>query len=277
MANYAGAIFPRRARRYTLHRGGLQMGMIIRQFPCLKDNYGFLIRDAASGAVAAVDTPDAVAIERALAEQGWRLTHILNTHWHPDHAGGNLALKERWGCRIIGPAGEAPRIPGLDDAVSDGATVRLGESVARVIDTPGHTLGHIVFHFPDAACAFVGDTIFAMGCGRLFEGTPEQMWSSLSRIAALPPKTNLYCAHEYTQANARFALSVDGGNAALRRRAATVEAMRAQGAPTVPTTLTEELETNPFLRAPGIARALGLGGLADFEAFAEIRKRKDAF
>lgn len=253
------------------------MGMIIRQFPCLKDNYGFLIRDETSGAVATVDTPDAVAIERALAEDGWRLTHILNTHWHPDHAGGNLALKERWGCRIIGPAGEAARIPGVDDAVSDGATVRLGESVARVIETPGHTLGHVVFHFPDAACAFVGDTIFAMGCGRLFEGTPEQMWSSLSKIAALPPKTNLYCAHEYTQANARFALSVDGGNAALRRRAAAVEAMRSRGEPTVPTTLTEELETNPFLRAPGIARALGLGGLADFEAFAEIRKRKDAF
>ncbi|NWG70444.1 MAG: hydroxyacylglutathione hydrolase [Parvularculaceae bacterium] len=251
--------------------------MIIRQFPCLKDNYGFLLRDEASGAVAAVDTPDAAAIDRELEAAGWRLTHILNTHWHPDHAGGNLALKARWSCRIIGPKREAARIPGLDEAVGEGDEVRLGEAVARVIDTPGHTLGHVVFHFLEAGCAFVGDTIFAMGCGRLFEGTPSQMWASLLKVAALPAATELYCAHEYTEANARFALSVDGANAALRRRAAAVDAMRARGAPTVPTRLADELETNPFLRAPAIAASLGLSGVADAEAFAELRRRKDQF
>lgn len=218
----------------------------IRQFPCLNDNYGFLIRDAHSGNVATIDTPDPEAINAELDAAGWRLTHILNTHHHWDHAGGNLALKEKWNCEIIGPKAEADRIPGIDRAVSEGNIIDLGASHAHVFDTPGHTSGHIIYHFAEDNAAFVGDTIFAMGCGRLFEGTPAQMWASLSKIAVLPPETKLYCAHEYTQANAAFALSVDPDNEALKNRAKIVDALRAVGTPTVPTTVAEELATNPF-------------------------------
>lgn len=255
------------------------MPLDIRQFPCLSDNYGYLIRDRATGAVAAIDTPDPAAIDAALAREGWRLTHILNTHWHPDHAGGNLALKERWGARIVGPRGEAAKIPGIDEAVGEGDVVALGASRARVIDTPGHTLGHVIFHFEHAGAAFVGDTIFALGCGRLFEGTPDAMWASLGKIAAMAPGTMLYCAHEYTAANARFAATVDPGNPALLRRIAEVNAKRARGEPTVPSTLDEELETNPFLRAgaPSVKAALGMAGAPDVAVFAEIRRRKDQF
>ncbi|MEQ1932195.1 MAG: hydroxyacylglutathione hydrolase [Parvularculaceae bacterium] len=235
------------------------------------------MRDATSGAVAAIDTPDAAAIDAELERAGWRLTHILNTHWHPDHAGGNLALKEKWGCRIIGPKGEASRIAGLDETVVEGDIVELGSSTAHVIDTPGHTLGHIVYHFVEDGAAFVGDTIFAIGCGRLFEGTPAQMWASLAKIAAMPPETRLYCAHEYTEANARFALSVDGDNRQLIARAAEVGALRARGAPTVPTTVAAERRTNPFLRAPEIAQAIGFAAASAAEAFGEIRRRKDVF
>lgn len=251
----------------------------IRQFPCLKDNYGFLIRDEATGEVATIDTPDPNAINAALAKDGWRLTHILNTHWHPDHAGGNLALKKQWNCRIVGPRGEAARIPGIDEAVGEGDIVALGKSEALVSDTPGHTLGHIIYHFRKDGAAFVGDTIFALGCGRLFEGTPQQMWSSLSKIAAMPPETKLYCAHEYTQANARFALSVDGANPALVARAREVDEMRARGVPTVPTTVSAERAANPFLRAkePALAANVGLSGADPALVFAEVRKRKDKF
>lgn len=251
----------------------------IRQFACLSDNYGYLIRDRETGAVAAIDTPDAEAIDRELARAGWRLTHILNTHWHPDHAGGNLALKARWGCRIIGPRGEAAKIPGIDEAVGDGDVVMLGASRALVLDTPGHTSGHIVYHFADDGAAFVGDTIFALGCGRLFEGTAQQMWTSLQKIAAMAPETMLYCAHEYTAANARFASTVEPGNAALQRRAADVDAKRALGTWTVPSTLAEELATNPFLRAgeKSLAAGVGLEGADPVTVFAEIRRRKDGF
>lgn len=251
----------------------------ILQFPCLQDNYGYLIRDRASGQVAAIDTPDARAIDAALLREGWSLTHIFNTHWHPDHAGGNLALKARWNCRIVGPEGEAAKIPGIDEAVREGDVVSLGSSRATVFETPGHTLGHIFYYFAEDGAAFVGDTIFALGCGRLFEGTPQQMWASLSKIAALPPETKLYCAHEYTQANARFALTVDPANQALKTRAAAVDEARAKGEPTVPSTVAEEKATNPFLRAddPGVRRAVGLPGAESASVFAEVRRRKDRF
>jgi hydroxyacylglutathione hydrolase len=251
----------------------------IRQFPCLSDNYGYLVRDRETGAVATVDTPDAAAINAALAHEEWRLTHILNTHWHPDHAGGNLALKERWSCQIIGPKREAAKIPGIDEAVEEGDHIRLGASEAIVHDTPGHTLGHIIYHFTDDGAAFVGDTIFALGCGRLFEGTPNQMWASLSKIAAMPPSTKLYCAHEYTQSNARFAVTVDPANDALKRRVEDVDARRARNQPTVPSTVAEELETNPFLRAndKGVQEAVGLKGGDPVSVFAEVRRRKDSF
>ena len=251
----------------------------IRQFPCLADNYGYLVRDRATGRVAAIDTPDAGAIDQALASEGWRLTDIFNTHWHPDHAGGNLALKKKWSCRIVGPRGEAAKIPGLDDAVGEGDIVMLGASRGVVHDTPGHTLGHIVYHFAEDGAAFVGDTIFALGCGRLFEGTPEQMLASLSKIAAMPAETKLYCAHEYTQSNARFALTVDPENEALRARASAIDAARAKGRPTVPSTVAEELATNPFLRPEnaGVQRAVNLGGANPVAVFAEVRRRKDQF
>jgi len=255
------------------------MAIEIRQFPCLSDNYGFLIRDRKSGAVATIDTPDANAINAELGKAGWRLTHILNTHHHWDHAGGNLALKKKWGCEIIGPKAEADRIPGIDRAVSDGDVVLFGQSQARVYDTPGHTSGHIIYHFEQDAAAFVGDTIFAMGCGRLFEGTPAEMWSSLSKIAKLPGGTKLYCAHEYTQANAAFARSVDPHNEVLKTRSAQVDRLRAQGTPTVPTTIALELETNPFLRAQdaSLQQAIGMSGADAVDVFAETRKRKDSF
>jgi len=251
----------------------------IKQIPCLSDNYGYLIRDKATGAVASIDTPDVNAIEAALDETGWALTHIFNTHHHFDHAGGNLALKEKWNCEIVGPRAEAERIPGIDRSAGDSDIVMLGESKAIVFDTPGHTSGHIIYHFADDGAAFVGDTIFAMGCGRLFEGTPAQMWASLQKIAKLPPETMLYCAHEYTQANARFALTVDPANDALKARARDIDALRAAGTPTVPTTLALELATNPFLRAgdEGLKTALGMTGAGAVEVFTETRRRKDNF
>ena len=255
------------------------MALEIRQFPCLSDNYGYLIRDCESQAVAAIDAPDASAINAALAREGWRLTHILNTHWHPDHAGANLALKERWRCRIVGPRGEAEKIPGIDETVGENDTISLGGSCARVIETPGHTAGHIVYHFEADGAAFVGDTIFALGCGRLFEGTPAEMWSSLSKIAALPPETKLYCAHEYTAANARFAVTVEPGNAALVRRVKEVAAKRSKNEWTVPSTVAEELATNPFLRAreKSVAAGVGLNDGDPVSVFAAVRKRKDEF
>ncbi|GAB4525682.1 MAG: hydroxyacylglutathione hydrolase [Parvularculaceae bacterium] len=254
-------------------------GLDIHQFPCLSDNYGFLIRDRATGLCAAIDTPDPDAIDRELAAKGWRLSHIFNTHHHADHAGGNLALKKKWACEVVGPRGEAARIPGIDREVGEGDVVMLGDSAARVLDTPGHTAGHIVYHFADDGAAFVGDTLFALGCGRLFEGTPAQMWASLSKLKDFPDTTKIYCAHEYTQANARFALTVDPDNEALRQRAEAIHARRARGEPTVPTTIMMERATNPFLRAddPRLQRAVGMDGADAVEVFAEIRKRKDNF
>ena len=251
------------------------MAIEIRQFPVLSDNYGFLVRDVATSQVATVDTPDADAILAELDRAGWSLSMILNTHWHPDHAGGNEALKAATGCEIVGPQ-EVTRIAPLDRPVVHGDVVMLGETRFEVIDVSGHTMGHIAFHDLSDHVAFVGDSLFTLGCGRMFEGEPKQMWSGLSRLAALPDDTRVYCAHEYTASNARFALSVDQG-AALKARTDAIFAARERGEWTVPTTIGAEKATNPFLRAPVLAGALGLTGAPDHEAFAAMRKAKDAF
>ncbi len=251
----------------------------VHQFPCLQDNYGFILRDSVSGRVATVDTPDASEITRQLETRGWPLDVIMNTHHHPDHAGGNLALKKRYGCQIVGPRGEAATIPGIDLLLDDGDVFTLGGSRATVQETPGHTLGHIVYHFADEGIAFVGDTLFAMGCGRLFEGTAAQMWSSMQKLLAWPNETMLYCAHEYTQANARFALSVEPNNKALIQRAAQVDALRERGLPTVPMQLVTERATNPFLRPDSkeLQAELEMLGEELVSVFAETRRRKDVF
>ncbi|MBO9557578.1 MAG: hydroxyacylglutathione hydrolase [Caulobacter sp.] len=246
------------------------MSLTVHQFPCLSDNYGFLVRDDATGTTATIDTPDADAILTQLNRLGWTLDLILNTHWHPDHAGGNAAIKAATGATIVGPQ-EVTRIAPLDRPVVEGDTVMLGETALTVIDTGGHTLGHIAYHDAKDRIAFVGDTLFALGCGRLFEGTAEQMWGSLSKLTALPDDTAVYCAHEYTATNARFALSVDDASA-LKARAAAVFAARERGEATVPTTIALEKATNPFLRAP-----LLRPHLAPAEAFGEIRAAKDGF
>jgi hydroxyacylglutathione hydrolase len=248
------------------------MSLQVHQFPCLSDNYAFLIRDDATGQAACIDTPDAAAILRELKTLGWTLTHILNTHWHPDHAGGNAEIQAATGCVTVGPAeverlGKAP-----DRVVGDGEVVMLGETKFDVIDTGGHTLGHITFYDAADRIAFVGDTLFALGCGRLFEGTPQQMWTSLQKLTALPDDATVYCAHEYTASNARFALSVDEG-AALKARAEQIFAARERGEWTVPTTIGLEKATNPFLRAP-----LLRPDIADpAQAFGAVRAAKDGF
>lgn len=253
--------------------------LLIRQFPCLSDNYGFLVHDPETGETATIDTPDA---DRILAEAdaaGWRITQIWNTHHHFDHAGGNAAVRAATGARIIAPGYDAHRIPDIDVPVSDGDTVALGRHEARVLFTPGHTLGHVCYHFADDRIAFVGDTLFALGCGRLFEGSPEQMWTSLSRLAAWPEETRIYCAHEYTQANAAFAITIDPDNDALKTRIAQIDTARAAGEPTVPSTLQLELDTNPFLRAhlSSVKESMAMQNAEDVDVFTEIRRRKDNF
>ena len=245
------------------------MPIEVRLFPCLSDNYGFLVRDTATGDTAAVDTPDGEAVLRELEVSGWRLSLILNTHWHPDHTQGNAAVKAATGAQIVGPA-EVRRAAPLDREVKGGDEVALGQTVFQVLDTGGHTLGHISYYDAADHAAFVGDTLFTLGCGRLFEGTPPMMWDSLQRLAALPDATRVYCAHEYTAANARFALTLDTGEA-LARRAKDIFAARERGEATVPTTIGAEKATNPFLRAQAL-----VGGEA-VEAFAKVRAGKDAF
>ena len=239
------------------------MSLTIHQFACLSDNYGFLIRDDATGKAATIDTPDAGAILSQLKTLGWSLDFILNTHWHPDHAGGNAEIQAATGATIVGPK-EVTRIAPLDREVGGGDTVMLGETQFEVIESGGHTLGHIAYYDRADRAAFVGDTLFALGCGRLFEGDAAQMWASLQRLAALPDDTAVYCAHEYTASNARFALSVDDGPA-LKARAEAIFAARARNEWTVPTTIGLEKATNPFLRANN---ALQL---------AERRAAKDSF
>ncbi len=255
------------------------MALQIHQFPCLKDNYSWLVHEPQANVTAVVDTPEVPAILKALDQTGWKLTHILNTHWHPDHAGGNEELKARTGCQIIGPRAEAKKIPAIERQVGDGDEVKFGAATAKVFDVPGHTAGHIAYWFAEDSVAFVGDTLFALGCGRLFEGTASQMWTSLQKLMALPPETKVYCAHEYTQSNARFALSVDPDNAALAARAREIDAMRAKGIPTVPSNIGLELATNPFLRptSESLQRSLGMVGADPVAVFAETRRRKDNF
>jgi hydroxyacylglutathione hydrolase len=247
------------------------MTLEVRQFPCLADNYGFILRDAESGMTACVDTPEAGAVLRALGEAGWGLDMILNTHWHPDHAGGNAAIKAATGAIIVGPE-EVRKIAPLDRVVAGGDMVSLGGTDFSVIDCGGHTLGHIAYFDAADEIAFVGDTLFVMGCGRVFEGDAAQMWASLQRLAGLPPATVVYCAHEYTAANARFALSIDHDQV-VARRAEALFAARARGEATVPTTMAEELATNPFLRAPRLVA----GAATDPAAFAHVRAAKDCF
>lgn len=247
------------------------------QFLCLKDNYGVLIHDAAAGLTASIDAPEAEPIRRALAQKGWKLTHILVTHHHADHTQGIEPLKAETGCTVIGPKAEAARIKGLDSTVGGGEAFRFGGFEVKVLDTPGHTAGHITYHIPAAKVAFAGDTLFAIGCGRVIEGNMETMWQSLAKLAALPPDTDVYCGHEYTLANARFALSVEPENEALQKRAKEVEAMLAAGKATLPTTIAAELATNPFLRprSPAIRKRLGMDGAADWQVFGEVRERKN--
>jgi len=251
----------------------------IRLIPALADNYIHLVRDGATGAVAVVDPAEALPVQTELHGLGWRLTHILNTHHHADHTAGNAELKHHWGARIIGPRADRDRIPEIDEVHGEGEVFRFGSQPVTVFDTPGHTRGHIAFWFPKAGALFAGDTLFSLGCGRLFEGTAAQMWDSLCRLRALPDETLLYCGHEYTAANARFALDLDPDNPALQARAAMVERLRLAGEPTLPVTLGEEKRTNPFLRAddPALAARLGLAGADPAAVFAQIRRRKDGF
>ncbi|KPM18123.1 hydroxyacylglutathione hydrolase [Citromicrobium bathyomarinum] len=248
----------------------------IHQFPCLNDNYGFLLHDTDSGQTVAIDTPDGAEYLRQAEAKGWRISHIWNTHWHPDHAGGNKAIVEATGAQVIAPQ-EVEKLSPIDRVVAHGDAVTLGEHTAKVIDVSGHTNGHIAFHLPADGIAFVGDSVFALGCGRMFEGEPQQFWDSLERIKALPPETTLYCAHEYTAANAKFARHADPENAALQAYAQEIDAKRAQDEPTVPTVLSRELETNPFLRADAPEMQARWGGESPADTFAKLRAAKDAF
>jgi hydroxyacylglutathione hydrolase len=251
----------------------------IYQFPCLSDNFGVLIHDPEANVTASIDAPEADKVTAALAEKGWKLTHILTTHHHADHTGGNAQLKAATGCRIIGPRNEAAKVPGIDEKVGEGDTVQFGDHRIEVLDTPGHTAGHIAYVIPSAKVAFVGDTLFAIGCGRVIEGTPQMMWDSLKKLMALPKDTAVYCGHEYTQANAKFALTIEPDSAALQKRAKDVDVMRAAGKATLPTAIGLELETNPFLRphVPAIQKRLGMEGKPEWQIFAEIRERKNKF
>lgn len=248
----------------------------IRTFPCRKDNIGVLLQ-IGDRVTASIDAPDAGAVLGALEQTGRQLTHILTTHHHGDHTAGNLELKERTGCTIIGPALEASRIPGIDREVADGDIISLGGEDVRVIATPGHTLGHVTYYLPSAHAAFVGDTLFAMGCGRVLEGNHEMMWRSLERLSRLPADTRLYFGHEYTVANARFSLTIEPDNAALDQRLKQAEKIVANGGLTAPTILADELATNVFLRCsePAIRARLGLGVVPEWRVFAEIRERKN--
>jgi len=248
-------------------------------FPCLSDNYGVLIHDPDSGATASIDAPEAAPVEAALKKTGWRLSDILVTHHHGDHTAGIPELKRHYKCRVVAPRREAQRIAEVDETVGEGDTVRVGGLQGRVIETPGHTAGHISYFFPVDKLAFVGDTLFSIGCGRVIEGDAQMMWQSLLKLRDLPDDTQFFCGHEYTEANIRFAKTIEPGNARLAARAAEVTKLRAAGNPTIPATIGAEKAENPFLRAdlPDVAKAVGLAGSPAWKVFAEIRERKNRF
>jgi len=253
--------------------------LAIEPVACLSDNYAYLIHAPDARLCAVVDPSEPAPVRKALAAHGLRLTHILNTHHHFDHTGGNLALKEEFGAEIVGPAKDRDRIPGIDVGVTEDAPWQFGSRSVRVLEIPAHTRAHIAFIFDDDHAVFTGDTLFAMGCGRLFEGTPDMMWNSLSKLMRLPDDMRVYCGHEYTLNNGRFALTLEPGNADLQARMTEVQAMRAKNAPTIPSTIGLEKRTNPFVR-PGsaeIRHALNMAGATDVEVFAETRRRKDSF
>lgn len=245
--------------------------------PCMSDNYGVLVHAPDTGATLAIDAPDAAALEKALDEKGWVLTDIFVTHHHADHTQGIGPLKARFGCKVTGPAGEADRIANLDATVDESATLAFANHPVRVIETPGHTLGHVVYYFPQDRLLFSGDTLFSMGCGRIFEGDAQGMWGAMEKLLTLPDDTAIYCGHEYTAANGRFALTVEPENPALVNRMAEVTALRERNRPTLPTTLGREKETNPFLRAhsPAIRARLGLAGVPDWKVFQRLRELKN--
>ncbi|WP_026620212.1 hydroxyacylglutathione hydrolase [Ensifer sp. WSM1721] len=248
-------------------------------FLCRTDNFGVLLHDRLSGATASIDAPEEQPILDALERRGWQLTHILTTHHHGDHVAANVSLKERFGVTIIGPKNEASKIPGIDRTVGHGDRFDFAGHPVEIIETPGHTAGHICYHFPQDKLLFAADTLFALGCGRLFEGTAETMWQSLNRLMALPDDTAVYFGHEYTLSNAHFAVTIDPENTALKERAAEIEETRLDGGFTAPTTIGLEKRTNPFLRAsdPRVRANLGMEKASDAAVFAEIRKRKDNF
>ena len=256
------------------------MTLEIHQFPCLSDNYGYLVHDPASGETVCIDTPDAAEYLAQAEAKGWRITQIWNTHWHADHAGGNAAIKAAikaaTGCTVVAPAGDAAKIDAVDRTVDQGDTVALGAYQAQVLNVGGHTLGHVAYVLPAAGAAFVGDSLFALGCGRMFEGTAPQFWASLERLKALPATTQIYCAHEYTAANARFAVHADPANAALADYVENITQLRAKGLPTVPFPLGRELACNPFLRADDAAMQARWGDNA-VTTFAALREAKNSF
>lgn len=259
------------------------MPLEILTIPCLKDNYAFLAHDAASGETALVDAPDAEPVLEALTARGWTLTHVLLTHHHWDHVDalpGILAAQpDTAGITVVGAAADAHRLPPLNLEVAEGERFPFGGEEVEVLDVSGHTVGHIAFHMPASKAVFTADSLMALGCGRLFEGRPAQMWESLSKLAGLPRDTTVYSGHEYTQSNAKFALTIEPENAALQTRVAEITAARAAGQPTVPSALGVELDTNPFLRAaePELQQAIGMMGQPPADVFAEVRKRKDNF
>jgi hydroxyacylglutathione hydrolase len=253
------------------------MAADISVFTCLTDNFGYLVHDRASGATASIDAPEAAPIIKALDEHGWKLTDILITHHHGDHVGGVAELKQRYGCRVVAPHDKTSKIANVDQRVANGDVVKIGGLLARVVETPGHTLDHISYVFDNDKALFAADTLFSIGCGRVFEGNAPMMWESLLKLRALPDDFSLYCGHEYTASNVRFALSVDPDNAALKARADEVSRLRADNKPTIPVLLGEEKKANVFLRAddPVIAARLHMKGASAAEVFGELRERKN--